>query len=325
MINITQRQRRYRINKWIRKITNQLYLTCDDVIYPIFIHLEDDILIKNNNFLKSYSIQNAIEEIKIAYELGISALMLFPIIPSILKDDIGSYSLNNNNFFFKAIKNIKDNFPEIGVIVDVALDPYTSHGHDGIINSDGILLNDQTVVILANYAKLLAEAGADVLAPSDMTDGRVKAIRNVLDENGYNYKLIFSYSAKYASSLYMPFRDHVGSYSVGDKFNYQLDPRDLNGSMRKIKADIDEGADAIIIKPASFYLDIIYRASIEHNIPIIAYQVSGEYAMMKCAAMNNMIDYEKTLLESMISFKRAGACACITYSALDYAKNIKKY
>jgi porphobilinogen synthase len=253
--------------------------------------------------------------------------MLFGCINQNLKDEHGSESYNENNLICRAIKAIKRQIGNnIGIICDVALDPFTTHGQDGILDKNGQVLNDTTNTILCKQALAQAKAGCDIIAPSDMMDGRVLEIRKYLDEHNYENIAIMSYSAKYASNFYGPFRDAVDSKNnlKGDKKSYQMDCRNSDEAIREIALDINEGADMIIIKPGIFYLDIVCKARDAFNIPIISYQVSGEYAMLKMGAKNKLIDFDKALLETIISFKRAGASSIITYGAMHIAKILKK-
>jgi porphobilinogen synthase len=319
----TTRLRRNRRSAWQRELIAENHLTVSDLILPIFLIEGKNISQEINNLpgIFRFSIDLAVKKAKEAKAAGISALMLFPFIEQIKKTLDGKEATNSKNLICRAIKEIKRLVPGIGVICDVALDPYTTHGHDGIVcNQTNLVLNDETVAILCKQSLIQAEAGCDMIAPSDMMDGRVLMIRNYLDENGFQDVGIMSYPIKYASNFYGPFRSAIGSDKnpiKPDKKNYQIDFRNSNEAIREITLDIEEGADMVIIKPAMPYLDIIYRASTTFNIPIIAYQVSGEYAMLKYSAMNGACDFNAIYLESLMAFKRAGAKAIIAYGALE--------
>lgn len=321
------RLRRNRKNQAILDLTSKNNLSINQLILPIFIIEGANILqeIKNLPDIYRYSIDLAIKEIEIAWNLGIKAIMLFPYIDNSLKNLNGSEAQNPNNLICKAINAIKKAIPNMQIIADVALDPYTTHGHDGIINND-IVDNDKTIEALCHQALIQAQAGCDIVAPSNMMDGRVGKIRKFLDEKNFDNINIMSYSAKYASSLYEPFREAVGSIQISkkpDKTNYQMDYRNSKEALREIALDINEGADMIIIKPALNYLDIIHLASSNFSLPIYAYQVSGEYAMLKLFASHNNLDFFKIYYESLISILRAGASGIITYGAIEMAKKIK--
>ncbi|MCE3254988.1 MAG: delta-aminolevulinic acid dehydratase [Rickettsiaceae bacterium] len=273
-----------------------------------------------------FSIDLLIEEVKKARDLGIKAIMLFPAIDAKLKTKDGSEALNPNNLICQAVRAIKRGIPEIGVICDVALDPYTSHGHDGLISADNYVLNDETIEVLCKQALTGAQAGCDIVAPSDMMDGRVGEIRKYLDENGFHQVGIMSYAVKYASNFYGPFRNAVGSdknLMKSDKKNYQMDFRNSLEALREINLDIGEGADMLIIKPGLPYLDIVAKAKTISNLPIISYQVSGEYAMLKLAASQGLINFEEALYETLIAFKRAGASAIISYGAMEAIEKLE--
>ncbi len=318
------RLRRNRQSQWIRDLSAQNSLLPSDLILPLFViegkNKEEQI--KQLPDVSRFSIDLAVKKAKEAKALGIPALMLFPATEQKLKNAHGSEALNSKNLICRAIREIKNKVPEIGVITDVALDPYTSHGHDGVLNKAGDVDNDSTVEILCQQALVQAEAGCDMVAPSDMMDGRIGIIRDSLDSNGFIQTGIISYAAKYASNFYGPFRDAVGSAQKlkSDKKTYQMDFRNSDEAMREIAMDLDEGADMIIVKPGMPYLDIVARAAQNFAAPILSYQVSGEYAMMKLAAKNGSCDFDAILLESLMSFKRAGASAVITYGAIEVAK-----
>ncbi len=261
------------------------------------------------------SVDEAVRDAERAAELDIPCLALFPYTDPKLRDEDGSEALNPDNLVCRAIRAIKKEVPEIGVLCDVALDPYTSHGHDGLLR-DGVILNDETVEVLVKQALVEAEAGCDIIAPSDMMDGRVGAIRPALDAAGFTDVSIMAYAAKYASAFYGPFRDAVGSSATltGDKRTYQMDPANTDEALREVELDISEGADMVMVKPGMPYLDILRRVETPSAMPTFAYQVSGEYAMIMAAAQNGWLDGEKAMMESLIAFKRAGAAACSAIS-----------
>lgn len=320
------RPRRLRQSGWIRDLVQEHRLTTSDLIYPIFVtegdnHQED---ISSMPGQSRTSIDLSIEKLKQAHDLGIKAAALFPCTPSDKKTDDGKEAYNPDNLICRALNEIKAAIPSMGLIADVALDPYTSHGHDGLMDGDEIL-NDPTNEILAKQAVCQAEAGADIIAPSDMMDGRVGIIRQALDDKGLHNKAILAYSAKYASAFYGPFRDAVGSGAKlkGDKKTYQMNPANSLEALREIEMDIAEGADMVMIKPGLPYLDIIRQTSDNFDVPVMAYHVSGEYAMLQAASHNGWLDYESTLLETLLGFKRAGCSAILTYGAIDAAKLLK--
>ncbi len=322
------RLRRNRKSSWIRDLTAQTSLLPRDLILPLFViegknkeekisHLPD---------VSRFSIDGIVKKAKEARSLGIKALMLFPVIDQKLKNAGGKEAVNSKNLICRTIAEIKNAVPEIGVIADVALDPYTSHGHDGIIDAEGCVENDATIEVLCEQALVQVEAGCDVIAPSDMMDGRIGVIRDALDDAGFVNTAIMSYAVKYASSFYGPFRHAVGSANnlkKSDKKTYQMDFRNSLEAMREIELDVNEGADMIIVKPGMPYLDIVLQASKNFKLPIISYQVSGEYAMLKFAAQQGAFDFEVALLESLVAFKRAGASAVISYGAIEAAKKLK--
>ena len=323
-MDITTRMRRNRKNDWTRRLVRENQLSVDDLIYPMFVtegenHRED---IKSMSGISRFSTDLLIKEVEKVAKLGIPAIALFPVVPVEKKSLDGAEAYNPDNLVSRTVKLLKEAVPEVGIICDVALDPYTTHGHDGLINDAGEILNDETVEVLVRQALSQAEAGVDIVAPSDMMDGRVGAIRTYLDENDFINTSILAYSAKYASSFYGPFRDAVGSSSAfkGDKKTYQMDPANSDEAIREVELDIQEGADMVMVKPGLPYLDIIHRVKETFTVPTFAYHVSGEYAMLKSAAENGWLDYEKTALETMMSFKRAGADGVLTYSACDIAK-----
>ena len=313
------RMRRNRLSEFSRKIVSENNFSVNDLIYPIFITYGSKVKEEINSMpgIYRFSLDQLHKEIEYISSLNIPAIALFPKIENQLKTPDGKEALNSNNLICEAIKISKKINPDLGVITDVALDPYTDHGHDGIIHNNQID-NDLTLDILCKQAIVQAQAGCDILAPSDMMDGRVGAIRDTLDEHGFINVQIMSYAAKYASSFYGPFRDAVGSavnLSKKSKKSYQMDPANSAEALREIRLDINEGADMIIIKPGMPYLDIISKAKNEFNFPVIAYQVSGEYSMIRAAIQNGWFDEEKIIFETMMCFKRAGCDGIITYFA----------
>jgi len=319
------RLRRTRMHDWSRRLIQENNISSSDLILPIFIKEGKNVIeeIKSMPGVYKYSIDTLKKIIKEAIKYKIPAIALFPEINNNKKNEIGSEALNKNNLICNAVREIKKSFGNnIGVICDVALDPYTSHGHDGIVKKN-IVDNDETIKILIEQSLNQAEAGCDILAPSDMMDGRIGEIRKSLEKNNFKNVQLLSYAAKYASNFYGPFRNAVGSQSKlkSDKKNYQMDFRNSREALREIGMDISEGADMVMIKPALSYLDIISKAKQEFNVPIVAYNVSGEYSMIKNAIKNKILP-EDAINEMMISFKRAGANSVITYFAMELAKKI---
>ena len=320
------RMRRNRLTDFSRRLISENKLSIDDLIYPIFITYGSKVKEEVSSMpgIYRYSLDLLHKEIEYISSLNIPAVAFFPKIENELKTPHGKEALNKNNLICEAIKISKKVNPSLGVITDVALDPYTDHGHDGVLHNNQID-NDLTLEILCKQAIVQAEAGCDIVAPSDMMDGRVGAIRDTLDDHGFKNVQIMSYAAKYASSFYGPFRDAVGSalnLSRKSKKSYQMDPANSAEALREIRLDINEGADMIIIKPGMPYLDIISQARHEFNFPIIAYQVSGEYSMIMSAIQNGWLDEEKTIFETLMCFKRAGCDAIITYFAPFIAKKL---
>lgn len=317
------RFRRMRRDDFSRRLMREHTLTSDDLIYPVFV-LEGHGRREAVSSMPGVYRQSIDELLKTAAEavaLGIPALALFPVIESGKTPD-GDEAWNPEGLVPRTVKALKQAFPQLGVITDGALDPYTSHGQDGPIDENGYVLNDKTVSILIKQALCHAEAGADVIAPSDMMDGRIGALRHALEQAGHIHVRILSYAAKYASAFYGPFRDAVGSagnLGKADKKTYQMDPANLNEALHEIAADLQEGADMVMVKPGMPYLDVIRRVKDEFAVPTYAYQVSGEYAMLKAAAQNGWLDEEKVMLESLMAFKRAGADGILTYFALEAA------
>ena len=319
------RLRRLRMKEFSRKMISENNLSVNDLIWPLFVCEGNNVADKINSMpgVFRYSIDNILKELETAVKLKIPAIALFPQIDSGLKDEKGSEATNENNLICRTIKSIKKNFPDLGVICDVALDPYTNHGHDGLVINN-IVDNDTTLEVLEKQALVQAVAGCDIIAPSDMMDGRVARIRNILDENKFQNTLILSYAAKYASKFYGPFRDAIsssGNLKGGSKSTYQMDMANSNEALREVALDIQEGADMVMVKPGMPYLDIIHRIKSEFNIPTFAYQVSGEYAMIKGAINNNWLD-SQVIKESLLSFKRAGADGILTYFAKEIAEDL---
>ena len=320
------RGRRLRQNQNIRNLVEETSISVNDLIMPIFLIEGKNKSEKIDSMPEIYrkTLDKQLEDIKSAAKLGINAIIIFPAIKEKLKDPLGKEALNKKGLVPKAIKAIKKAFPKMLIITDVALDPYNSDGHDGILK-DGEILNDKTVEILCRQACIHAEFGADIVAPSDMMDGRVVKIREALDRKGFHNTAIMSYAAKFASSLYGPFREALNSEpKSGDKKSYQINPKNYREAIKEILLDEAEGADLLIVKPASFYLDVIRTSSEASVLPIVAYQVSGEYSMIKAAAKNGYIDNDSVMKESLESMKRAGATIIITYFALEMAKLLKK-
>jgi len=321
------RMRRNRMTAFSRRLVKENSLSINDLIYPIFVTYGSNVKekIKSMPGIYRFSLDLLANEIERISSLDIPAIALFPKIEQSLKDPIGSEALNKNNLVCNAIKISKKVNNELGVICDVALDPFTDHGHDGVIINDQID-NDKTLEILCDQALIQAEAGCDIIAPSDMMDGRVGLIRDKLDSHGFTNVQIMSYAVKYASAFYGPFRDAVGStvnFSNKSKESYQMDPANSDEALREVSLDINEGADMFIVKPGMPYLDIIYKIKQEFKIPLYAYQVSGEYSMIKAAIDNGWFDEQKIIFESLIAFKRAGCSGIITYFAPYVAKLLK--
>lgn len=321
-LHLTQRPRRLRRTETLRKMVRETILTVDDLIYPMFVMEGESIKIEIASMPGCYrfSLDLLLEEITVVSQLGINAIALFPVIPEEQKDDTGTESYNPEGLVQETVKAIKKAVPEIIMITDVALDPFTTHGHDGLVDENGKIINDQTVEVLVKMALSQAEAGADFVAPSDMMDGRIGAIRQALDAEGYINVGILAYSAKYASAYYGPFRDALDSApKFGDKKTYQMDAANAKEALKEIELDIAEGADIIMVKPALAYLDIIFQVKTATNLPVAAYNVSGEYAMIKAAAQHGWIDEKKVILETLTSMKRAGADLILTYFAKEVA------
>lgn len=323
------RMRRMRNNAFSRAMMRENIVTVSDLIYPVFV-------IEGNNHREKVASMPGVERLSIdlllnvaeeCVELGIPVIALFPVINPSLKTPDGIEATNPNGLIPQAVRALKQRFPELGILTDVALDPYTSHGQDGVMNADGYVLNDETCVLLVKQALAQADAGVDIVAPSDMMDGRIGAIRNALEAHHHIHTRIMAYSAKYASAFYGPFRDAVGSAAnlgKSSKNTYQMDPANSDEALREVALDLAEGADMVMVKPGMPYLDIVRRVKDEFKVPTFAYQVSGEYSMIKAATQNGWLDHDKAMMEAMMAFKRAGADGVLTYFALDIARLLHK-
>jgi porphobilinogen synthase len=325
-LDIPTRMRRNRGNEWARRMVREHVLSADDLIWPLFVMDGEKtrVPVPSMPGVERLSIDHAVREAERAARLAIPCIALFPYTDPSLRDETGSEALNPDNLVCRAIAAIKREVPEVGILCDVALDPFTSHGHDGLLR-DGVILNDETVAVLVKQAIVQAEAGCDIIAPSDMMDGRVGAIRKALDAAQFIDVSIMSYAAKYASAFYGPFRDAVGSAKTltGDKRTYQMDPGNSDEALREVALDIEEGADMIMVKPGLPYLDIVQRVKEAFGMPTFAYQVSGEYAMIMAASQNGWLDGERAMMESLIAFKRAGCDGVLTYFAPRVAEKLK--
>lgn len=326
-LSLLKRPRRNRKSSAIRALVQENHLRASDLIAPYFVTEGKQIRSSISSLPDHYhlSLDYLEKEIESLLSLGIHSVLLFALVNPKHKDELGSYALNPDNHIYKTISFLKERHPDLCVITDIALDPFTSHGHDGLISSSNEILNDETVDVLSQMCLLCAQAGVDVVAPSDMMDGRIKAIRQTLDANQFQNVSIMSYTAKYASALYGPFRDALMSApSFGDKKTYQMNPSNIREALLEAELDEEEGADFLMVKPATFYLDVISKIKSQSHLPLVAYHVSGEYAMIKAAAQNRWIDFEKVLLEALLSIKRAGADIIISYGAKEAAKFLKK-
>ncbi|NCT40750.1 MAG: porphobilinogen synthase [Alphaproteobacteria bacterium] len=322
------RMRRLRSTGWMRDMIAEHRITPSDLILPLFVIEGENQSqpIESMPGVNRQSIDLAIKTVKQAYDLGIPAIALFPAIDSKLKNDKGTEATNPDNLICRTVQAIKKAVPDIGIITDVALDPYTTHGHDGLIDEQGYVLNDETIEILRKQALVQTQAGADIIAPSDMMDGRIAAIRSTLDESRFINTAIMAYSAKFASAFYGPFRDAVNSDGAlkGDKKTYQMNPANRRVSIREVQLDINEGADMVMVKPGLPYLDIVRDIKTTFQMPTFAYHVSGEFAMLKAASENGWLDYDACLIETLLSFRRAGCDGILTYGAIDAAKILVK-
>ncbi len=327
-LQLTMRPRRMRKDEFSRRLMRENVLTTNDLIYPVFVLHGDNRTedVKSMPGVQRQTIDVLLKTAGECVKLGIPALAIFPVIEQKHKSLDAAEAYNQDGLVPRTIKALKAAYPELGIITDVALDPYTTHGQDGLIDNTGYVLNDETVNVLAKQALCHAEAGADIVAPSDMMDGRIGAIRDALEESGHIHTKILAYSAKYASSFYGPFRDAVGSSAnlgKGNKYNYQMDPANSDEAIKEVALDIEEGADMVMVKPGLPYLDIVRRVKEEFGVPTYAYQVSGEYAMLKAAAQNGWLDEQACVMESLLAFKRAGADGVLTYFAMDVARWLK--
>jgi len=324
------RMRRMRAHEFSRRLMRENLLTADDLIWPVFVLEGDDAIepVASMPGVNRMTIDRLLPEAERCLKLGIPAIALFPVVSADCKSQDAREAWNPEGLAQRAVTALKTRFPEFGVITDVALDPFTTHGQDGLIDESGYVLNDATVDVLVKQALSHAEAGADIVAPSDMMDGRIGEIRQALETEGFPNKQILAYSAKYASSFYGPFRDAVGSaanLAGGNKYSYQMDPANSDEAIREVELDLEEGADMVMIKPAMPYLDIIRRVKETFEAPTFAYQVSGEYAMLKAAALNGWLNEEAVVLEALTSIKRAGANGILTYFAPQAAQWIKDH
>jgi porphobilinogen synthase len=317
-----------RRDDWSRRLIQENTLSCSDLIYPVFLleGTNQTEAVKSMPGVNRVSLDLLMPVAKECVTLGIPVLALFPVISSQLKTPDGQEAFNPNGLVPTAVRELKKHFPTLGIMTDVALDPYTSHGQDGVLDDAGRILNDETTAILVKQAVMHASAGIDIVAPSDMMDGRIGAIRAALEKNQLIHTRIMAYSAKYASAFYGPFRDAVGSaqnLGKADKKTYQMDVANSDEALRELALDISEGADMVMVKPGMPYLDIVRRAKDAFSYPTFAYQVSGEYAMLKAAAQNGWLDHDAVMMESLMAFKRAGADGILTYFALEAARLLK--
>ena len=322
------RMRRMRRDPFSRALMRENIVTASDLIYPVFI-------LEGENQRQQVASMPGVERVSVdllltvaeeCVALGIPVMALFPVVDASLKTYDGIEAVNPDGLVPRAVRELKRRFPELGIMTDEALDPYTTHGQDGLPDENGYIVNEKTIEMLIRQALAQAEAGVDMVAPSDMMDGRIGAIRGALEENGYIHTRIMAYSAKYASAFYGPFRDAVGSAAnlgKADKNTYQMDPANSDEALREVALDIAEGADMVMVKPGMPYLDVVRRVKDEFKVPTFAYQVSGEYAMIKAAAQNGWLDHDKVMMESMMAFKRAGADGVLTYFALEIARWLK--
>jgi porphobilinogen synthase len=324
-LDLATRPRRNRQSEWVRRMVREHVLTTDDLIWPLFLIDGESkrVAVSTMPGVERVSVDEAVRDVERAAKLRIPCIALFPYTDPKLRDETGSEALNPENLVCRAVRALKKAVPDVGILCDVALDPYTSHGHDGLLHN-GRILNDETVEVLVRQALVQAEAGCDIIAPSDMMDGRVGAIREALDDAHRTDVLIMAYAAKYASAFYGPFRDAVGSSATltGDKRTYQMDPANTDEALREVEMDLDEGADMVMVKPGMPYLDVLQRVKETFGVPTFAYQVSGEYAMIMAAAGNGWLDGDKAMMESLTAFKRAGADGILTYFAPRVAEKL---
>jgi porphobilinogen synthase len=323
------RMRRMRRDAFSRALMAENVITAADLIYPVFVQEGQNLRtpVPSLPGVERLSLDALLPVAEECVKLGVPVLALFPVIDPALKTPDGIEATNPDGLIPRVVHALKERFPELGVLCDVALDPYTSHGQDGVLDASGYILNDETVALLLRQAETQAAAGVDVVAPSDMMDGRIGAIRSMLEARGHIHTRIMAYSAKYASAFYGPFRDAVGSAAnlgKGSKATYQMDPANSDEALREVALDLQEGADMVMVKPGMPYLDIVRRVKDEFKVPTFAYQVSGEYAMIKAAAQNGWLDHDKTMMEAMMAFKRAGADGVLSYFALDIARKLRQ-
>ncbi|MBV9858765.1 MAG: porphobilinogen synthase [Alphaproteobacteria bacterium] len=318
--------RRNRRDPWSRKLVAENVLTAGDLIWPVFVHDDDGRQpVDSMPGAFRHSIASLLDAAGEAASLGVPTIAVFPAVAPALKDPEGGEALNPDNLVCRAVSALKKSVPELGVLCDVALDPFTSHGHDGVIR-DGYVANDETVGLLQQQAIVQAKAGCDIIAPSDMMDGRVGAVRTALDKAGFDRVRIMSYAAKYASCFFAPFRDAIGSATAlgsADKRTYQMDPANGDEAVREIALDLQEGADMVMVKPGLPYLDVVHRVKEAFRVPTFVYQVSGEYSMIRAAAERGWLDGERAMMESLLCFKRAGADGILTYFAVEAARRLK--
>lgn len=319
------RPRRLRHDDFSRRLVREHSLSVNDLIYPVFVTEGKKVkqAIDSMPGVLRYSLDTLLPVAEECVKLGVPIMALFPVIDPALKTPEGGEAINIDGLIPRVVIALKKRFPELGILTDVALDPYTSHGQDGVIDADGYVMNDITVQILTQQALIQAQSGVDIVAPSDMMDGRIASIREALEDNGYIHTRIMAYSAKFASAFYGPFRDAVGSANnlgKSNKLTYQMDPGNIDEALREVAADLREGADMVMVKPGMPYLDVLRRVKDAFRVPTFAYQVSGEYAMLKAAAANGWLDHDKVMMETLLGFKRAGADGILTYFALAAAK-----
>jgi len=321
-----RRMRRMRYDEFSRRLMRENRLQCDDLIYPLFVQEGEnrrDAVVSMPG-IERLSLDHLLSEAAIVHELGIPAIALFPVVPTEKKSLDAREAHNPEGLVQRTVRALKQHLPQLGVITDVALDPFTTHGQDGLIDGGGYVMNDETVQVLVKQALSHAEAGADIVAPSDMMDGRIGAIRQALEQQGFIHTRILAYAAKYASSFYGPFRDAVGSAAClgrGNKYTYQMDPANSDEALHEVALDLQEGADIVMVKPGLPYLDIVHRVKTQFRVPVFAYHVSGEYAMLKAAALQGWLDERSTVLEVLLCLKRAGSDAILTY----YAKQVAQW
>ncbi|NQV79875.1 MAG: porphobilinogen synthase [Alphaproteobacteria bacterium] len=321
------RMRRNRKADWARRLVAEHALSASDLIWPVFV-IEGSGKsepVSSMPGVERLSIDRLTDAAAIAADLGIPAIAIFPVVDQTLRTDDGGEAVNPDNLVCRAVRAVKNACPDLGILCDVALDPFTAHGHDGLVR-DGNILNDETISVLSQQALVQAAAGCDIIAPSDMMDGRIGAIRDALDADGYQNVSIMAYAAKYASGFYGPFREALGSagHLKGDKRSYQMDPANTDEALREVALDIAEGADMVMVKPGMPYLDVVQRVRATFGVPTFAYQVSGEYAMLKAAGQNGWLEERRVVMESLLGFKRAGAAGVLSYFALDAARMIRE-